>query len=455
MQLAKHFGLTPADDDTGELALHLIASHHGYARPFAPVVPDEQVATGQGGNLCLNGIGIDATLSAAERQILAPVYRLDSGVPDRFWRLTRQYGWWGLAYLEGILRLADWEASHNPGEELESVLVLPPPPNPAYSLSHSSIALDALDGANPLAFLAALGALRLLARIMPQHDLRLSWEQRFGAWRPLLWTAKSLDEATITKALVENGLDLSAMFSEELLAANEAASPKNKKGEPRWKGKLLFPIEPFRSFCCVASESPSVRAEFAAAWVGETVSMGEEDAEVARRTRFDFTAGQQAFVNMLRELRESCTQEEVQQSLFVGWHYSATAVSMRWDTQDEKRQYALQSVDPTNNSKNPPTADRGANFLAVEALPLFPLVPDRRASQAGFEDEGESRCWNWPIWTYPVGLDVIRSLLTLPLADLDYWPAAKRRVLGVSTLFQSRIVQPSGRYRCFTPARSL
>lgn len=348
--------------------------------------------------------------------------------------------------MEGILRLADWEASHNPGEELESVLVLPPQPNLAYSLSHSSIALDLWMGANPLAFLAALGVLRLLARIMPQHDLRLSWEQRFGAWRPLLWTVKSLDEATIAKALVENGLDLSTMFSEELLAASEAASPKNKKREPRWKGKLLFPIEPFRSFCRVASESPSVRAE--------TMSIGEEDEEVARRTRFDFTAGQQAFLSMLRELRESCTQEEVQQSLFVGWHYSATAVSMRWDTQDEKRQYALQSVDPTN-TKNPPAADRGATFLAVEALPLFPLVPDHRASQAGFAGEGDSRCWSWPIWTCPVGLDVIRSLLTLPLADLDDWPAAKRRVLGVSTLFQSRIVQPSGRYRCFTPARSL
>lgn len=454
VQLAKHFGLTPADDDVRELALHLIASHHGYARPFAPVVVDEPVAADQIRDLCLNSIGLDAKLSAAKRQIFTPAYRLDSGVPDRFWRLTRRYGWWGLAYLESILRLADWKASRKPGEGTQTAPIFPISPNSAHLIPHISIPLDALDGANPLAFLAALGTLRVLTRVLPQHDLRMSWEVRLGAWRPLLWTAKLLDETIITKALIENSLDLSAMFSEKLLTDAAEASPKNKKGEPRWKDKLLFPIKVFRQFCGEASESP-VLAEFAAAWAGETASAGDEDEEVARRTRFDFTAGQQAFVGMLRELRETCTLKDLHRALFAGWLYSSGSVSLRWDTQDEKRQYALQSVDPTNNSKNPPAADRGANFLAVEALPLFPVVPDRRAGQAGFAGKGDSRCWSWPIWMYPIGVDVIRSLLALPLADSDDCSAANRRALGVPIIFQSRIVQPSGRYRCFTPARTL
>lgn len=106
LHIAELFARTPGDEEAADLLLHLIASHHGHARPFAPVSPDQDppAIVAQWGSTPI-------ALSAAARAALAPAHRLDSGIADRFWRLVRRHGWWGLAYLEAILRLSDWYAS--------------------------------------------------------------------------------------------------------------------------------------------------------------------------------------------------------------------------------------------------------------------------------------------------------------------------------------------------------
>ena len=98
----------PSAPASHDLALHLIATHHGYARPFAPLVDDN---TPPDVSLPMNGETI--AITGAER-IEHPTHALDSGVAERFWQMNRRYGWWGVALLETVLRLADQSASAQP-----------------------------------------------------------------------------------------------------------------------------------------------------------------------------------------------------------------------------------------------------------------------------------------------------------------------------------------------------
>jgi len=90
------------------LALYLIATHHGYGRPFAPPVVDDAPPAV---SLSMNGKMIVVT--GVER-LEHPAHALDSGLAERFWQMNRHYGWWGIALLEAVLRLADQSASARP-----------------------------------------------------------------------------------------------------------------------------------------------------------------------------------------------------------------------------------------------------------------------------------------------------------------------------------------------------
>lgn len=97
--------LAPACDE--DLVLHLVASHHGWCRPLAP-------AADPGEALVVEWVGEGRVLRADAAHRLA---RIDSGIAERYLSLTETYGWWGLAWLEAILRLADHRASEGASVE--------------------------------------------------------------------------------------------------------------------------------------------------------------------------------------------------------------------------------------------------------------------------------------------------------------------------------------------------
>lgn len=91
-----------------DLVLHLVASHHGYCRPFAPSVVDANPVDVTLANHTSKTFG---EIDFAPTTSCNGLHRLDSPLAERFWALIAKYGWQELCWLEAILRLADHRAS--------------------------------------------------------------------------------------------------------------------------------------------------------------------------------------------------------------------------------------------------------------------------------------------------------------------------------------------------------
>lgn len=89
LDVTKESEFQALDEDAKALVLHLIAAHHGRARPHFPIEE-----------------------AFDPERALSDVQEVASQVPQRFGRLQRRYGRWGLAWLESLVRAADAMASN-------------------------------------------------------------------------------------------------------------------------------------------------------------------------------------------------------------------------------------------------------------------------------------------------------------------------------------------------------
>lgn len=83
-----------------ELVEYLVGSHHGRGRAMMPVVEDNGTAISL--EFLGNSVGFEGRHG---------LDRIDSDWTKLFWKMTRRYGFWGLAYLEMIVRLGDHRES--------------------------------------------------------------------------------------------------------------------------------------------------------------------------------------------------------------------------------------------------------------------------------------------------------------------------------------------------------
>jgi hypothetical protein len=87
--------------------------------------------------------------------------------------------------------------------------------------------------------------------------------------------------------------------------------------------------------------------------------------------------------------------------------------------------------------------EHGANLLAAFALPLFPVIPTVwDAVTTGFHTPRSGlRAFTWPVWTPPLTVDVLRSLLAAHGLQHQPLNRGELQVLGVVDVFQARKIE--------------
>jgi hypothetical protein len=257
--------------------------------------------------------------------------------------------------------------------------------------------LRALDGSNPLAFLAALGAFRLLT-LETQQSIRMSWGRQDGFWRPKFRGVQATEEELCRK-LAE---------SHRWAPAEELIANLHSKNITVSKSTFKEFVE---AACKKATPQDRRTADFAAAFGCEVCE--EEDKDRIECTDFCFItgSGHQDFLGAISKLEANVNYDHLYDALFGKWKTeSATGMSMRWDPSDAA-EYALQWKKPSSEGAG---AVLGANRLAIEALPFFPTAPSRNGLETtGFQRRERLNEFTWPIWSHWAGFASVRSLLGL------------------------------------------
>lgn len=301
--------------------------------------------------------------------------------------------------------------------------------------SAAELSLDGLDGSNPLAFLAALGTLQVATRVNPESTLH--WGVRLGRYRPVLIGLGGNAEHALN------------VITDKLLALSTTPFEINSR--------LPFDSEEFREFLVEASNGEDRRnADFGCA-LGSEVCVDEKSGSF-KDTAFrmirskDNQGSGNGFLNYALRIRHDTDCDKVRRTLFQRWDYNERKLDYRWDPSGDEP-YAYRADNPSG--KQPPSM-RGANSLALEALPLFPVVPQgQRVQTTGFHRRDKVTYFTWPIWSAPATVDMIRSMLTLPElceAEPDRNQLTAR---GISEIYRCRRFSSSQYYSNFSPAKSV
>ncbi|MGH3111951.1 MAG: type I-G CRISPR-associated protein, Cas3-extension family, partial [Gaiellaceae bacterium] len=255
------------------------------------------------------------------------------------------------------------------------------------------VRLSGLSADNPLAALAALGALSLASDGL-EGRVKLSWERGLRSWHPLVHPVDRLTSEDLVGAIV---------------AAHERRDLREELG---WtKDVMKLGREKVRTLLSARLADENVRAaEVVAACVSE-LPLRKNGLSSYTPLRLIPRRGRAGFVESAYKLSEPSprTQEMIRNALFGPWEYKRGVNSLRWDPGAGLQARAYTAEAPTHMK---PAGVPGAMLLAVRGLVFFPLMAAGRSARAPGIDE--RRRVVWPVWRDPLDEPAVRMLFRLP-----------------------------------------
>lgn len=304
----------------------------------------------------------------------------------------------------------------------------------------TSLELPALTGANPLSFLAALGVLDVLERRAEKQLSTLRWTDGLQP-HAVVTGAESLDALVDLIDEDRRGWRRSPLLTWRM---PEGMLPDDVKASEtelhRWAEHLYEHV----------SETDRGAANLWCALLAEGALA--KDGKSAKPTHLHFTAGQQQFLRMVRELAGALDRERVLEGLIGPWRYDSELPSLRWDVRGER----LYAISARNPSSDPPRSVPAANWLGFLGLRFLPVAAANKAllTTACAPEWKSGGSMTWPLWEFPLRASSVFSMLTS--LRLEKITVPEQRALGISSVLQSPIRRSEqGGYGSFgAPTRS-
>ena len=384
VELMIRYGLHETANDV-ELVEHLVASHHGWARPF--------IRSAQGTARVHDRLfNFDFAAELAHEEA--------TRAPARFRSVQQRFGWLGLAWLEAIVQLCD----HRQSEAEKRGQIRPPGGRPidsrrseaARTTPPAEIALTAINGLIPGDYLAAVGVLRALD--LADERALLRWQ----GTQPHFTTSLGIDE--IVDHLVDVRKDFHGVWPAEL----------NKLSDNQCDLLLLASEEPFRSL------------------VVALISAGG-------RSEMDFVTGgrggfRDTFEWSTNPKMKGFSPDGLCRTLVGPRSLTKGGKSFRWSplaAQGARRPHSA-----TDDKRTEPWAE-WLSLMGISALVSVPEVRRGRLATRSTAVSGyrwDSKQFRWPLWRVALAWPDVSAALASNSSSLQdaLWCEAPRLFFGTS-----------------------